>query len=149
MKNTLRIFSLTLVAFTSLYASESSQGNITKKEVKLLTATASTQADHRKLAVYYEQEFQRETTEAQKAEQELNAEQAHPVNRITKTQNGRLNYFQYHVKNHRNAAEKAQSLAAMHEEKAGMAPSLALVAHSSGTATHDSCGGSCCARSGS
>ena len=143
------MFSLTLVAFTSLYANESSQGNITKKEVKLLTATATTQADHRKLAMYYEQEVLRETAEVQKAEQGLNAEQAHPVNRITKTQNGRLNYFQYTVKHHRDAAEKAQSLAAVHEEKAGMVHSLALVAHSRGTATHDSCGGSCCVRNGS
>jgi hypothetical protein len=122
---------------------------ITKKEVKLLTATATTQADHRKLAVYYEQEVLRETAEVQKAEQGLNAEQAHLVNRITKTQNGRLNYFQYTLKHHRDAAEKAQSLAAVHEEKAGMAPRLALVAHSSSTATHDSCSGSCCTRNSS
>jgi Skp family chaperone for outer membrane proteins len=143
MKTTFRIFSLALVAFTSLYASESGQGNITRRQLKSLTATASTQADHRKLAVYYEQEVQRETAEAQKAEQELNAEQAHPVNRITKNQNGRLNYFQYQLEHHRKAAEKAQSLAAVHEEKAGMAPGAVSIAQSS-TATHDCCAGSCC-----
>ena len=152
MKSRLRILSLAVFAFTSASIarpSEPGQGNLTKQQLKSLTATASTPEDHRKLAVYYEQEVQREAAEAQKAEQELRAEEANPVIRSTKQPNGRLDYFKYEVTHHRKAAEKAQALAAVHEEKAGMAPRGAVpsVAQSS-KLTENCCSGSCCSRSG-
>src|SRR6266702_421337 len=148
MNTTLRILSLTLVAVTSIYASASGQGNLTKQQLKSLAATASTAEDHRKLAVYYEQEVQREAAEAQKAEQELRAEEANPAIRSTKQPNGRLDYFKYEVAHHRKAAEKAQALMALHQERAGMAPGAPSIAQSS-AAIHDCCAGSCCARNGS
>ena len=153
MKSRLRILSLAVVAFTSAsIASPSEPGqadHFTKQQLKFLTATASTPEDHRKLAVYYEQEVERETTEAQKAEQELRAEQANPARRSTKQPNGRLDYFKYEVTHHRKAAEKAQALAAVHEEKAGAPTSAAPLAAQSGTSTENCCSGSCCSRSGS
>jgi hypothetical protein len=153
MKNRLRILSLAVVALTSAsIASPSERGQVdhfTKKELMSLTATASTPEEHRKLAVYYEQEVQRETAEAQKAEQELRAEQANSARQSTKQPNGRLDYFKYEVAHHRKAAEKAQALAAVHDEKAGMDPSAAVnsVAQSS-KSTENCCSMSCC-RSGS
>ena len=102
------------------------------------------------MAVYYEQEVQREAAEAQKAEQELRAEEANPARRSTKQPNGRLDYFKYEVAHHRKAAEKAQALMALHREKAGIAPtSAAPLAAQSGTSTENCCSGSCCSRSGS
>ena len=154
MKSRLLILSLAVVAVTSAsIASPSEPGqadHFTKQQLKFLTATASTPEDHRKLAVYYEQEVQRETAETQKAEQDLRAEQANPARRSTKQPSGRIDYFQYEVAHHRKAAEKAQSLAALHEEKAGMVPSAAVpsVAQSS-KLTENCCSGSCCSRSGS
>ena len=150
MNTTLRILSLTLVAVTSIFASEPNQADLKKQQLKSLTANTSTPEDHRKLAVYYEQEVQRKMAEAQKAEQELRAEQANPARQSTKQPNGRLDYFKYEVEHHRKAAEKAQALAAVHEEKAGMAPSAAVpsVAQSS-KSTENCCSGSCCSRSGS
>ena len=151
MKSRLLILSLAVVAFTSASIASPSgpgQGNLTKQQLKSLTATASTSEDHRKLAVYYEQEVERQTAEAQKAEQELRAEEANPVRRSTKQPNGRLDYFKYEVAHHRKAAERAQALAAVHEEKAGMAPGAPSIAQSS-AAIHDCCAGSCCARNGS
>jgi len=115
---------LAVVAFTSASIASPSEpdqsDHFTKQQLKSLAATASTPEDHRKLAVYYEQEVERQTAEAQKAEQELRAEQANPARRSTKQPSGRIDYFQYEVAHHRKAAEKAQSLAALHEEKAGM-----------------------------
>src|SRR5258708_28938236 len=96
MKNRLRILSLAIFAFTSASIaspSEPNQANLTKQQLKSLTATALTPEEHRKLAVYYEQEAERQTTEAQKAEQELRAEQANPARQSTKQPNGRLDYF--------------------------------------------------------
>jgi len=146
MNTTLRILSFTLLAVTTIFASEPGQGNLTKQQLKSLAATASTPEDHRKLAVYYEQEVQRETAETQKAEQELKAEQT--VNHSAKNPGGRLNYFQYQLEHHRKAAEKAQALMALHQERAGMAPGAPSIAQSS-AAIHDCCAGSCCARNGS
>ena len=154
MKSRLLILSLAVVAFTSAsIASPSEPGqsdHFTKQQLKSLAATASTPEDHRKLAVYYEEVVRRETAEAQKAEQELRAEEANPARRSTKQPNGRLDYFKYEVAHHRKAAEKAQALAALHEEKAGMVPSAAVpsVAQSS-KSTENCCSGSCCSRSGS
>ena len=149
MNTTLRILSFTLLAVTTIFASEPGQGNLTKQQLKSLTATASTPEDHRRLAVYYEQEVQREAAEAQEAEQELRAEEANPARRSTKQPNGRVNYFQWEVEHHRDAAEKAQALAAVHEEKAGAPTSAAALAAQSGTSTENCCSGSCCSRSGS
>lgn len=150
MKSRLRILCLAVVAFTSAsIASPSEPGqadHFTKKELKSLMATATTPEDHRKAAVYYEQEVQRETAEAQKAEQELKAEQANPALRSTKQANGRLYYFQYQVKHHRDAADKAHALMDLHREMAGMAPSNGSIAQSS-TSTQD-WAGLCCARNG-
>ena len=140
MKTTLRILSLTVVAVTSIFASEPNQADLTKQQLKSLTATASTPEDHRKLAVYYEHEVQWETVKAQKADQELRVEQANPAHRSTKQPNGRLDSLKYEVADHRKAAEKAQALMALHREKAGMAPTS--IAQSS-TPTHDCCNGSC------
>jgi hypothetical protein len=154
MKSRLGMLSLAVFAFTSASVASPSEQNqadhFTRKELKSLAATASTPEDHRKLAVYYEQALQRETAEAQKAEQELQAEQANPVHRSAKQPNGRLNYFQYQVEHHRAAAEKAQALAALHRERSGMAPSAAVpsVAQSS-KSTENCCSMSCRGRSGS
>ena len=63
---TLRILSITVVAVTSIFASEPNQADLTKQQLRSLTATASTPEDHRKLAVYYEQEVQREKGESSK-----------------------------------------------------------------------------------
>ena len=148
--NTLRILSLTFVGFTNVYASDPSKGYLTKREVKSLTATASTPEDHRKLAVYYEEKVQRETAQAQKAEQELQAEEANPARRNTKQPNGRLDQFKYEVAHHRKAAEKAQALAALHEEKASMAPTAAVPsAAQSSKSRENCCSGSCCSRNDS
>src|SRR5260370_11965367 len=149
MHTTLRILSFTLLAVTTIFASEPGQGNLTKQQLKSLTATASTPQDHRKLAVYYEREVQREAAEAQKAEQELRAEETNPVIRSTQQPNGRLDYFKYEVAHHRKAAEKAQALAAVHEEKAGTAPTAAVpsVAQSS-KFTRNCCSGPDCFRNG-
>ena len=150
MNTTLRILSLTVVAITSIFASEANQADLTKQQLKSLTATASTPEDHRKLAVYYEREVQRETAEAQKAEQELRAEQTNPARQSTKQPNGRLDYFKYEVEHHRKAAEKAQSLAALHEEKAGMAPTAAVPSVAQSSKSTENCRSMlCCSRSGS
>jgi len=150
MKRTLQILSLAVFAFTSAsIASPSERGqadHFTKKELKSLAANARTPEDHRKLAVYYEEQVERETADAQTVEQELKVEQANATNSNPKHPYGPINYLQYQLEHHRQAAEKAQALVAAHREMAGMAP---IAAAQLKAATENCCSRSCCSRHGS
>jgi len=117
---------------TSSFASEPNQADLTKQQLKSLTANTSTPEDHRKWPSTHEQEVQRETAKAQKAEQDLRAEEANPARRSTKQPNGRLDYFKYEVTHHQKAAEKAQALMALHREKRALQRPLLLCAAQSG-----------------
>ena len=90
---------------------------LSKKEVRRLTATAETREDHLKLARYYTSEADRLDAEALAYEQAATAYGSGPIvkNLMAPSTPGRYEFF---AKGLRNEAKSDRALAASHEEMA-------------------------------
>ena len=121
MKRLLKVallFVAIAVAVTQTGSAQSEQ-HLSKKELRALIAGAKTKADHERLAVYYRSETKRILAEAKEHEEMAEAYHRNPPMLASKHPmaigEGHCRYIAERLK---EAADKTQALAAMHEKLA-------------------------------
>jgi hypothetical protein len=108
----------TLAASAQTPAAQPASGQLTNREVKTLIATASTPADHERIARYYEAKAIEYRTEAGKHDAMLTAFQANPALNNDKARPGTIGHCAYLAKSLKQRAANAQALAQQHEQMA-------------------------------
>src|SRR2546423_9765 len=115
---TLTIISLTFLVFLVLgNTAAERRSSLSKKEVKALIATAKTKEDHLKLADYYKAEAERLGAEAKDHDEMAEMYRKNPTPMAVKHPEA-IGEGHCHemARRYREAAAKAQELAAMHEQ---------------------------------
>jgi hypothetical protein len=122
MIRTLSIVSIaifaTLAVSAQAPATQPTPEQLTGRQVKVLVATASTPADHERIAHYYEAKALEYRTEAEKHDAMLTAFQANPVMYSDKERPGTIDHCAYLAKSLKQRAVKAEALARQHEQMA-------------------------------
>jgi hypothetical protein len=118
----IRILSvLSVVLFMTLAASGQSQPvpeHLTAQQLKTLTATAETRAEHERIARYYEDLALQYRAEADKHGAMLTVFQANPVMNGDKARSGTIDHCWYLVKSLKQRAAKAEAIAKQQEKLA-------------------------------
>lgn len=117
---TLTIISLTFLVFLATdYTAAGQRPSLSKKEVKVLIASAKTKEDHLRLADYYKAETVRLEAEAKDHDEmaEMYRKNATPM-AVKHPEAIGEGHCHEMARRYREAAAKAQELAAMHEQLA-------------------------------
>jgi hypothetical protein len=115
------VFCCTLLLLLPLRATAETQPKtLSKKELKVLLATAKTAADHQRIAAFYRQEFQRLTARARYHEEMAAIYEKNPLSFEGKFPYGTvgLSHCRQFSQHYRAQARQAESLAIRHEEMA-------------------------------
>ncbi len=125
MKRTISILSIlslafvmTATTFAKTPSTERSQSeHLNKQQLNTLIATASTPAEHRLIAQYYQTKALDYAAQAQEHEQMIEAYNANP-SRGGKSRASFIDHCEYSAKHSKDLATKSQELAQLHEQMA-------------------------------
>lgn len=118
----LTIVALTVVTFAPASMAADKNTTISKKELRVLLKTAKEPVEHRKIAEYYRQEAQRLTASSKQHTAEAEFYAKNPPFPAMEAKHGYAiqgaSHCRYWAKQDADQAEKANKLAALHEEMA-------------------------------
>lgn len=126
MKRTLAILSTFSLAIAMTVAAigqispvqETRSEHLSKGQLNTLISTATTPAEHQRIARYYQAKAQDYLAQAKKHEQMVSAYKANPSLINNKNQASTINHCEYFALTFKDLAVKSQELAQLHEQMA-------------------------------
>jgi hypothetical protein len=125
MKGSFAVLSLILVmtfAAAAQTASQSKPEQLTKKQLNALIASAKTEAEHNRIAAYFQGKAADLEAQAGEHESMIAAYEANTTLSNDKNRASTIDHCQYYVKTFKALADKNRELAIMHERMASEAP---------------------------
>ena len=127
MKRTFTILSLafvlTVAAFSqAVPAAQPKPEHLSKQQLNTLIATASTPAEHRRIAQYYQAKAQDYLAQAKEHEEMVAAYKANSTLSNDKNQASTISHCEYFVTTFKALADNSHELATLHERMAKEAP---------------------------
>lgn len=114
---TFRILAITLAMGLTVFA-QSPTPKLSKAQIRSLVATASTAAEHHRLAEYFTAESHRYAAEAEDHIALRDQYKKNPMTNSTKRAQGTVDHCDYIAKSLKEASVQADDLAKMHEAMA-------------------------------